>query len=65
MIEIEKDVPLPHGRHKYPFDEMAVGDSFFAEKVKAKSLRSIAWRHRPKQFTIRKEEEGVRCWRVG
>jgi hypothetical protein len=28
-VELEKGVPLPVARQKYPYKEMEVGDSFF------------------------------------
>lgn len=64
MIEIEKNVPVPSNRTKYPFKDMEVGDSFFASQVNPRSLRTLAWRHRPKKFTVHKEGEGYRCWRT-
>jgi hypothetical protein len=28
-FKIEKNVPMPKGRAKYPWNEMEIGDSFF------------------------------------
>lgn len=72
MIQIEKDVPLvtaPRTRgSKYPFKDMAVGDSF-AVPLKAQSLRSIATSYAKKEqgtvkFAVRIAEGGSRVWRV-
>lgn len=66
---VEKDVPLPdkYTRHHYPFDEMEVGHSFLAPATCYPAIVSAAsWygkRHN-KKFSIRKTENGYRCWRV-
>lgn len=48
MIKIEKKVPIPEitGRQKYPFAQMNVGDSFYAEGVNYNNLMvaASAWR---------------------
>lgn len=68
QYEIEKDVPIPEvsgkGRSKYPFYEMAVGDSIFSENV---SIRQAAYAHarrNNKTFIVRKVEGGYRVWRT-
>lgn len=79
-IKIESDVPLPPnagGSKKYPFDEMAVGQSFFVpatdfpEKSKDKALRTsatLAAKRLKMKFTARRVVErkvdGVRLWRT-
>ena len=35
QIKIEKDIPLPKTRSKYPWAEMDVGDSFFVPGIRA------------------------------
>ena len=81
-FKIEKDVELPRsrlGRHnqKYPFEDMEVGDSFFAPANGLErgvlgsrinnAARPFGKRHDMK-FTVRiveeKQGEGVRVWRV-
>jgi len=73
-IKIEKGVPLPAsgaGRpSKYPWGDMEVGDSFFAE-AKPESMHTqaaFAGRKYGRRFTTRKRTEngvaGVRVWRV-
>jgi hypothetical protein len=70
-IEAGRPVPETRGRaRKYPFDRMAVGDSFFAPEPGPYGMRSAAhWyrTHRCPDFrvTIRKEGHGFRLWRVG
>lgn len=73
LPKIEKGVPLPLARGSgsgapWPFDEMEVGDSFFATQISTSSLLTFARRHRPKRFTTRKVTEngvtGIRIWRI-
>lgn len=74
MLKIEKGVPIwpalrgrPRGRTKYPFDSMAVGDSFFSEGATrnymarscAEARLRLGW-----QFSMRKTDGGYRVWRV-
>lgn len=69
-IKIEKDIPLPamgiNGKPpcKYPWREMAVGDSFFVVGKWKKSLAGMgSQRHAPKRFVSRRENGGYRIWR--
>lgn len=74
--KIEKNVPMPNGTGKgwtkYPWHEMAVGDSFLIEKPTLTKLgfpRVYAGisnvRYAPKKFTQRKQEDGsLRIWRI-
>jgi hypothetical protein len=69
-IKIDKGIPVPRKLHTgktiYPFHEMEIGDSFFAS-VTVVTLKSSAVKHGykyGKQFTIRKEGDGARCWRI-
>ena len=78
--KIEKDVPLSSYNiksRKYPFDQMEVGDSFFAPYPDAKKARQNAisrnkgkYRKLPKNiavqrhFVTRTVEGGVRIWRT-
>ena len=85
MYEIEKEVPVPERvrggvkESKYPFAEMAVGDSFFvanpeADAKVANRIRNASFRITKTQgykFTIMNVDEseqgrgwGVRTWRV-
>ena len=73
MYEIEKNVPIPtipYEQRKYPWTEMEVGDSFFIKcngvelrKIQV-NISSCAKRFGPKKFTVKKHEDGLRCWRV-
>lgn len=67
--KIENNIPIPIQRYcKYPFKDMIIGDSFFVEG-KSNALLSIA-KYFAKQhkldwkFTVRKEENGTRIWRI-
>lgn len=69
MFEIEKDVPLPTIKHgkKYPWEQMDVGDSFFVPEVKQSLMGTNAahnTRMTGRRYTTRKENGGVRVWRV-
>jgi hypothetical protein len=75
MLKIEKNVPLPDGhlggvRKKYPFTEMAIGDSLFMacsadrQQKTQNSLLGAALRHKPMKFCTRKVRGGVRIWRT-
>lgn len=77
MITIDKDKPMPNGYgrgapRKYPFDELAVGESFFVPGKKANDLYSSAdcakLRCPGRKFSRRTVTEngvtGVRVWRV-
>ena len=74
---IEKDVPLPEralnggsGR-RYPWREMEIGDSVLIPcgkgedpgKVVARLGNSLAYAA-PKKFTRKRENDGVRVWRI-
>ena len=67
-FEIEKNVPLPVVREKYPFAYMAVGDSFVAPFELRATLNAQASTRKALgkgTFTIRKiSDEEVRVWRV-
>ena len=71
-FKIEKNIAIPDFKtqKKYPFDKMSVGDSFAIEGTRecdAARVRSPAivyGRTCDKKFTIRKYENGYRCWRT-
>ena len=71
-ITIEKNIPIPspagRGRAKrFPFDEMEVGDSFFASGVSRTTMSSKFaeyHKHTSKRFTARSQEGGARYWRI-
>jgi hypothetical protein len=70
---IEKNIPLDQngaGRPpKYPFGDMAVGDSVFfggdaSETMNPKLAARAYGRYHGKKFTTRKQDGGVRIWRT-
>lgn len=70
MIKIDKGIPMPTGRVKYPFAQMKVGDSFaFPIRNRssvAMSAINYALKHDGTKFTVsakRGATEG-RCWRI-
>lgn len=71
MFEIEKDCPIPPRTGtvtKYPFAGMEVGDSFYIPpEISRNTISSNAYswgRRNNMTFSIRKEGEGLRCWRT-
>lgn len=72
MIEVDIGVPIPTilGRTgsppKYPFKKMNIGDSFRAD-IPTKSMSNAASaysRRHGAKFTVRKEGNGSRVWRI-
>ncbi len=65
-MKIDKNIPIPpHGSTIYPLDKLEVGDSFYvADASKRHSLATRACQLRPKKFTVRRDGEGVRVWRI-
>ena len=66
---VEKDVPIPKSprRSKYPFREMAVGDSFFLPNRNNKQiagLQGMAFKQTGFRFRIQREGTGWRMWRI-
>lgn len=70
-FKIQKNVPIPgkaKKKSKYPFEKMAIGDSFVAP-VKPAGLYVAArkWakdNNADSRFVVRAEGEGSRCWRA-
>ena len=75
-IKIDKSIPVPppskHGSHKYPFRIMKVGDSFLvplADDAGGVRLRSSVGQFQrrddeQRKFSVRKVDDGYRCWRT-
>ena len=66
-IKIDKEIPIPGPRYKYPFSEMDVGDSIAISAADANSMRSSAKYHSEKtgkKFISRTDGDKVRLWRV-
>jgi hypothetical protein len=66
-VEVSKDVPLPVSRKKYPYTDMDVGDSFFVPEGKLQLVCNYNYRAGKRlglKFIARKEDGGVRVWRV-
>ena len=76
MFEIEKGIEITKSEnngtidYKYPFNLMDIGDSFFVPCEKSgtailqRNISQLARNRRPKKFTVRRLEGGVRCWRI-
>lgn len=72
MFEIEKDKPIPP-RRKYPFEDMEVGDSFFAPRddfPHAGDAARVYAHHRKGKVKFRTRNvtengvNGTRVWRI-
>lgn len=70
-FKIEKNIPPPSrggpGRkHKYPFREMEVGDSFFYRGLRGTivSCANYFGKRNNAKFVTRKENDGFRIWRI-
>ncbi len=72
MTQIDKGIPIPpvhwsRGRRKYAFRDMEVGDSFVVAESDVHKVRNAAtvYRHRHgAAFTVQRDGEAYRCWRV-
>jgi len=81
MPRVERDIPVPKKLHdggsgrkaKYPWERLAIGESFLVEGGKRASVRSNAanWERKLSiargaevRFTVMPVEGGVRVWRV-
>jgi hypothetical protein len=72
MYEIERDKPIPDVKRvasmKYPFRNMEIGDSFAIETaVEAARVAAAGWqcfRKNHLKFTVRKDGDSYRCWRI-
>jgi len=69
MFELRNDIPVPQGgrRNKYPFADMAVGESFFVPNRKPTVMWQTSNRAAKvlgKKFVVRAENDGTRVWRA-
>ena len=71
MYKVESGIPLPKKKiaGNFPFDNMKVGDSFLLNGKAPQTVGYLAAvfarQQEPKwKFTIRKTEQGYRCWRI-
>lgn len=72
-VKIEKNVPVPEkaaSTSQYPFSQMEVGDSFYAEKKpstvygSSNSFKKGKKEYYEWEFSSRKEGTGSRTWRL-
>lgn len=70
MIKIDKDIPLPKPKVKWPLGEMEVGNSFFAPDKNSRQMQNAASNYRRKGMKFSCEErtenevKGTRVWRT-
>ena len=65
-IKIDKNIPLPETRNRYPFDKLEVGNSFFVEgktNINGSRYHYVRKNH-GKKFTTKRENGGLRVWRI-
>jgi hypothetical protein len=66
-IEVSKSVPLPEPRRRYPYKSMEVGDSFLVPEGKLQVVCNANYRagkQLERKFIARRENDGVRVWRM-
>jgi len=69
-IKVENNVPVPMNvgskPRKYPWDTLAVGESFLTIGPQLNSMQVLCTHRRTetKRFIARREGDGVRVWRV-
>lgn len=68
LLPIDTGIPIPadrRGARKYPFAEMAIGDSFWApDYTNARTSAGQYGRLHGMRFTGRKDGKGIRIWRT-
>jgi hypothetical protein len=71
-IRVDRSIPMPPNRKNsiYPWDGMKIGDSFlFPSDAKNSrqgyhNIAKYAGMRRGWSFSVRKTDDGYRCWRV-
>ncbi len=63
-MEIEKNIPLPKERIRYPIKDMEIGDSILIPNYgnansSLRKFRKLGWK-----FTRRQENAKIRLWRT-
>ena len=75
MFEVEKGLPVPKAVRaprpsKYPWEELAVGDSFLVptDTIKPGAVRNATWKanrtYPDRRFVTREVDGGTRVWRI-
>jgi hypothetical protein len=67
VYKLSENVPLPPPRKKYPLSEMVVGQSFFvslADVWRVRAATQYEQATKGSKFSVRRYENGFRCWRV-
>lgn len=63
-IKIDKGIPIPVGKGRYPFQQMEIGDSFLTDSSSRQNIHNCA-RVARVQIKTRATTDGLRVWRVG
>lgn len=74
QFKIDDNIPIPPktsgngAKRKYPFDDLAVGQSCFVPAKKSAAITAVFRTYKPKKFTVRTVTEsgvtGARVWRT-
>jgi len=67
QFAVDKGIPVPPTKAKYPWRTMEIGDSFLVtDKAKAASVRVATYKERVdgRRFLARPTSEGMRIWRT-
>ncbi len=71
-IKLQKNIPMPAPKNKYPFADMKIGDSFFIKDEPGKPATRVvqpAAAHYKRidssfDYRTRQMDGGVRLWRI-
>lgn len=67
-VKIEKNIPMVSKRESgLPFGDMEVGDSFRAPMSSSELRNKVTYyshQNPGKKFSIRKDDDGARIWRI-
>ena len=64
MIKVEKGIPIPGPREKYPWKKLKIGESFFIDSKYGYSIAYTTGKRHKLKIAIRKEKQGYRVWRI-
>lgn len=67
VLAVDKNVPIPASRKVYPYNTMDIGDSFFVANGNIQLVCNANFRASKRlcrKFSARKENGGIRVWRI-
>lgn len=67
-MKIDKNIPVPNDKPKYPFSEMEIGDSIWMENGASGAASAYMYRKKHPEFNFMKKSDkeglGARLWRI-